>query len=246
MEQRQAIVGFGRELTLRGAALFLLTEIAATLIAADADYPDQLLARAVLTLLVATLLSPPASLSKPMLIAPLLFWSLFSGVSLSCGLLWQSPGNPLDARAFLLAGGTAVLVLLFTCLGRALAFRLEDRRTGARGSLAILLLGLTLPLWAAPLAVMSGARQWFVDSIVSLCPASYLASLAGIDYLRGDWMYRNAPYGGLRFDYPDAVYSTVIILLLSGVLFTYAGSCLSRRQADPPQVAAPEILEIKP
>jgi hypothetical protein len=150
-----------------------------------------------------------------------------------------------DPRIILLAGGSALLVLLFGCFGRALAFRLQDRRLAAQGSLAVMLLGLTLPLWAAPLAVIFGARQWVIDGIVALCPASYLAGLSGIDYLRGEWLYRHTPYGSLRFDYPDVANSSLVIFLLAAALFTYAGSCRSRRKAGPPATAAPQHLEIE-
>lgn len=246
MKQRQAVSGYGMELALRAAVLFLLTEFAAAcLLNADSAYPEQLLARAVLTLLLATLLLPQPSLSIPPRIGPLVFWSLLSGVSLISAFLWLPERNVLDPRIFLLAGGAALLVFMFSCFSRALAFHLQDRRLAARGSLAILLLGLTLPLWASPLAVIVGARQWFVDSIVALCPASYLARLAGIDYLRGDWMYRHTPYGSLRFDYPGVVSSSIVILILAALFFTYAGSCLSRRKAGPPATAAPKLLEIK-
>ena len=246
MEQRQASSGYGMELAIRAAVLFLLTLLAAAwLLPTDSAHPDQLLASAVLSLVLAILLLPQPSLSTPPRFGPLLLWSLLSGVSLIGTLLWLPEGNPLDPRVALLGGGDALLVLLFACFGRALAFRLEDRRLAARGSLAALLLGLTLPLWASPLAVIFGARQWLIDSIVALCPASYLARLAGIDYLRGDWMYRHTPYGSLRFDYPDAVSSSLVILILAALFFAYAGSCLSRRKAGPPATAAPQHLEIE-
>ena len=116
------------------------------------------------------------------------------------GLLWLGWTPETISRVFTLACCTALLVFMFGCLRKSLALGLGDRRTASQITLAALTLSLTLPLWAAPLAVLNGANKGFVDTIVALCPASYLASVADIDYLRGDWMYQHTPYGSLRFD----------------------------------------------
>jgi len=246
MTHGQKVGGYGMELAIRGAILFLLSLLtAAWLLPADSAYTDQLLERAVLHLLLAILLLPQPAITAPPRIGLLVVWPLLTGVSFTGNLLWLPESSLHDPRIFLLAGGDALLVLLFGCFGGALAFRLQDRRLAAQSCLAVMLLGLTLPLWAAPLAVIFGARQWVVDSIVALCPASYLAGLAGIDYLRGDWLYRYTPYGSLRFDYPDAASSSIVICILAAALFTYAGSCRSRRKAGPPATAAPQHLEIE-
>ena len=114
----------------------------------------------------------------------------------------------------------------------------------SQATLAALFLSLALPLWASPLATLNGASKWFIDALVAICPASYLASVAGIDYLRSDWMYQHAPYGSLRFDYPDPVHATVVIILLAAI---FSARALSRLTGPGPgQILAdsPQLLEV--
>lgn len=131
----------------------------------------------------------------------------------SQGMLSAPGGN-----GWLLAMGAGLLAAVFASLALFLAAWLDDRRGAARATLAVLLVSLAAPLWASPLIVMFGSSKWFVDALVALCPVSYLASLADIDYLRGDWFYRNTPYGGLRYDYPDPL---ALLFILAAMLILW-------------------------
>lgn len=239
--------GFGLWLAARAAGLLLLTEAAAAwLLAGDSTFSEAVLARALFTLFLATVLQPQPAHAGATAIPLLLLWSLLSGASLALGLLWLAGFSHYNHRLLPLAGGTALLVFLFACLRWSLAMRCKDRRIASQATLATLILSLTLPLWSAPLAVLNGASKAFVDSIVALCPLSYLAALAEVDYLRSDWMYQYAPYGSLRFDYPAPAVSTLLILLLATIFIMYANV----RRAGPrtgqlPAIASP-LLEMKP
>lgn len=83
-----------------------------------------------------------------------------------------------------------------------------------------LILTGTAPLWLGPLAGLSGSQQ-LSDFIIALSPIGYLTSLIGYDVLRSAWFYTHAPFGGLRYDYPNPAIITLIYcglaLLLLGV-----------------------------
>lgn len=246
MEPCQSPHQVGLSFAIRAVALLSLVEItAASLLAADSPLSEHMLARAVIALVAAVALLPRHTLASTRTVLPVLCWSVLCGVSIIPGLLWLewAPGN--SSRVFLLAGGCALLVFLFACFRWSLAVCFGDRRTAARVSLATLLLSLTLPLWASPLALLHGASKWFVDAIVALCPASYLAALSGMDYLRGEWMYQHAPYGSLRFDYPDPLQATLLILLLAAVFFTSARFYSPAHRSGRLPAIAPQLLEVK-
>lgn len=247
MGRRDSTSGSGFTLAVRGLVLLLLTQLAsASLLAADSNVAEQLLARAVFTLVLGMALLPQPVPGQPPRLGLLLCWSLLSGASIAPGALWLQPDFHVANRVAVLAGGTALLVFLFGSLCWCLAGRLGDRRLAAQATLTTLLLGLTLPLWLSPLAVLHGGDKWFVDSIVALCPASYLATIIDIDFLRGDWMYRHTPYGSLRFDYPDALRASVTMLAAAAVFIGAGRFRLSSRRTDRFPVIAPQLPEPKP
>jgi hypothetical protein len=136
-----------------------------------------------------------------------LLWSCFCSLSILTGSATLPEQWPL-------LFATALLIALFTLLLQALAIRLGDRRRASHLVLGLLALGLLCPLWLAPMTARFAHAEWLVNSVIAASPASYLASMAGTDYLRSDWFYRYTPYGGLRYDYPDPLYFTVGICLL--------------------------------
>jgi hypothetical protein len=208
--------GKGWLLAGRGIALILLAELAAIIVSSgEWLLSGQLLFRGVITLVLAVVLMPSQGRGEPPAIAIPLVWSLLSAIALLCGLVGVSTVRVSSGTALALAQGIAVLVFLFGCWSFTLAYYFNDRRLAARITLVILLLCLTLPLWAAPFAALYGASQWLVDTIVALCPISYLAALTEIDYLRGIWFYQHTPYGSLKYDYPNPAYTTILILLSS-------------------------------
>jgi hypothetical protein len=247
MKQFYTAATNGLLLTGRGVILVASTELAAAyFITADSPISEQLLMRGVFTLILAILLLPEPELGKRPGVSLPISWSLLSGASVFVGLMWMPGISTSLSTALLLAMGTAALVLLFASLSLVLAYHFNDRRRASRFTLATLLLCLTLPLWAAPVAALYGSSKWLVDTVVALCPVSYLAALAKIDYLRGNWLYLHAPYGSLRFDYPDPVRATFLIVILSA-LTSILGRFqrLGLRPNKLPSVLS-EPLEIKP
>jgi hypothetical protein len=212
MNGSDAALKNGLLLAGRWLALVLLAELAAALlIAPDANVSEQLLLRAILVLILSVHLLPPARGRNTAAAGVMLSWCLLSGPALLAGLVFMPGGLPPAAGVGPLTGGLMLLVLLFGSLTLALARRLDDCRLASRIGMGLLLISLSVPLWAAPL-ILTGFGAALVDTIIALCPVSYLASLADIDYLRSDWWYQHMPYGGMRYNYADPMRLTLAML----------------------------------
>lgn len=236
MDQFRIVKKEGLLLAVRGGLLFLFAELAVLcLSASDSAVSDQLLLRAVSILVLAVFLAPQQEPGKRSQFWLITFWSLLSGVGVIAGCRWVMVPPAPYAVVLPLALGTVALVLVFSCLTQLLACRLNDRRIAARASLITLLYCLTLPLWAAPIVAFYGSSKLLVDTVVALCPVSYLAQLAQIDFLRGNWLYVHTPYGSLRFDYPDPVHATFLILGLASIFLTITLAGNSRSGRQPPE-----------
>lgn len=210
-------------LVARVLALPVLVELAARGLPADTPFAaESILWRAALVVLLALLMlpQPPRHWRRGPAAAALLAWAAYCALLVPVGV----PGEPaslwLSPALWHTTLGTALLIALFAALTVFLAQRLGDRRIAARIGLGTLLMSMTLPLWASPFVTLFGATRALVNAVVALCPVSYLAALAGVDYLRSDWFYRHTPFGGLRYDYPQAAYLSVFILLLLALLLS--------------------------
>jgi hypothetical protein len=187
----------------RWAVLVFVTELLVVALAGpDSPASELLLLRATLILVLGIHTLPRPGLDASFDPGELMLWSLLCGAALPAGAVLAGGGNYHVLQLMPLAGGCALLVLMFCTVSWRLAQWLDDRRLASRICTTGLLLSLSLPLWAAPLALY-GIGDFGLDAIIALCPLSYLATLAEIDYLRGDWWYRHMPYGGLRYNYAD-------------------------------------------
>jgi len=152
---------------------------------------------------------------QPPRVLPLLRWCLLTALA---AFLLMLPGAVTPSGlpgAILVSLGAAVVLLL---LGSLLLLALALLQDEAAALLLVTLLAAACccaPLWLGPLVLRASANQSLVDAVVAASPASYLAVLADYDYLRGDWFYRHAPFGGLRYDYPSAGTVTIVYLALS-------------------------------
>ena len=210
-------------LTVRAVALLLSVELAAALLLADgAVLSERLMLRAVAVLVLALLLMPYPDLGEPLRVGQLARWGVLSAAALVAGTILFGVAPVFTRMVWLLAAGTALLVCLFGGISLRLALWLGDRRKASHSALGILMLSLSVPLWLSPIAALFGATRWLVDAVIALSPASYLAALAGIDYLRSDWFYQHTPYGGLRYDYPDPFYLSLGILLSLAIILAPA------------------------
>jgi hypothetical protein len=208
-------------------ALMVLVELGlGLLIGAEATPSERLLLRATFILVLAVQLQPRPWAPRFVAIRLSLLWSILCGVALLAGQELSVGGALHSPPVLLMATGTVVLVWLFSSATLVLSQVLNDRRRASRIGLLVLLLSVSLPLWAAPLAAF-GIATVVVDAIIALCPVSYLATLADIDYLRGAWSYQFLPYGGLRYNYADPV--LVTLALLAGVALSTALSVSSSR-----------------
>ena len=58
------------------------------------------------------------------------------------------------------------------------------------------------PVWLGPVIYRTDPAQPVTDAVIAASPLTHLAVAGGVDYLRSDWFYRNAPFGALRYEYP--------------------------------------------
>ena len=225
MNGRFTVLAKGAWLPVHWLVLVVLTELAAGLWSgAETTASEQLLLRATLILFIAVQLQPRPTASGPLAMGLALLWSIGCGLALLVGMVGMVGSEPgfgdalSSAPVLLVATGTSLLVLLFSSATQLLSQVLNDRRRASRLCMLVLLLSVSIPLWAAPFAML-GITPWFADAVIALCPLSYLATLAEIDYLRAAWPYQYLPYGGLRYDYANPVLVT-LALLAAMALFT--------------------------
>jgi hypothetical protein len=117
-----------------------------------------------------------------------------------------------DVRALQL--GVAVLCLV-TAFAAALTAgrRLFQPCAAALAVLMAAAILTALPLWAAPVAELTAARQWTVDAVVAASPLTYVALAADFDYLRTEWFYRMSVLGTLRYEYPAFAFASAVYAL---------------------------------
>jgi hypothetical protein len=113
-----------------------------------------------------------------------------------------APGTSTPAAA-----GLGLMAALITALvgsiGRLLAPACADGHAAIAGPAAGLALLAAAPLWLGPVIARTEPAQWVSDAVIALSPLTHLSLPAQADYLRSDWFYRHAPFGGLRYDYPN-------------------------------------------
>jgi len=148
--------------------------------------------------------------------------------ALPAGLLPCLQGGVLAAVAFLLlaaaglpaapplllrvAAGVGILLFMLASLSSLLQRAGVDRPAAAWWVILATGLLASSTVWSGPLLDTLAPGRPVIDSIIASSPLSYLATLAEWDYLRGEWFYRHAPFGGLRYDYLSA--STVSLACL--------------------------------
>lgn len=220
---------------VRTLALLLALELSLLLLLSpEAPLSERMLFRAAVLLVLAMMLFPFSTLTMSGGSVQSALWSVAVSAVFLAGVALSDSAALATIDVWLLAAGTGLLACLFGSISSGLAALLEDRRAASRITLTALLLSLSLPLWSSPIAALFGACRWLVDLLVALCPMAYLASLAGIDYLRGDWFYQHTPYGGLRYDYPDPLLLSGTIVLLIAVLWRF-----TRRWTAPSSITSP-------
>lgn len=125
-------------------------------------------------------------------------WGLLAILSTGMLTVWHGPALLLPPL------GVGLLVGLLGGLDACWAvwFGPVGARLGIWGLTGLV---TTAPLWLGPLAERFAAWPGMVDTVVAVSPLSYLAVLAGEDYLHYDWFYQHTPVGGLPYAYPSAV-----------------------------------------
>ena len=148
----------------------------------------------------------------------------------------------LPNQATLLAGvsvGIAILLYALTAMTSLLGRCLQPRPVAAW--IVLLAVGLlaSATIWSGPLVDSLSPGQPTIDAIVASSPLTYLASLAGWDYLRDDWFYRHTPFGGLRYDYPSA-FTSSLFLAGTGLACELAGIRLDKGPRRSPALSTPQ------
>ena len=201
------------------AILFLLVHVLSGWLAADSTPSEVFLLRAGLVLLPGVQLMPAPAVGAPLPVGHIALWSIFCGLVFFAGLALDGFSSQALAALVPMTGGLVLLLMLFGSLAALLSQLYRDRRVGSRLCLVGLLLATSLPLWASPLVQAAGGGR-LTDVVIALCPVSYLAVLAEVDFLRGEWLYRHMPYGGMRYSYPDALPLTLAVLAALAAIAT--------------------------
>lgn len=168
---------------------------------------------AVSAALAGYLLLPP--LTSPLAEARLGLWSVLT--MLSAWLLMAQHASGYGAVLPALAAGVLVFLLgSIAGLGAALC---NAEQKAHLWIFILLILTAAGPLWLGPVVEAGADSATRGDVVVALSPLSYLAVMAGDDYLRSAWFYRRTPLGVLPYQYPTATaFSSAYLLLASACL----------------------------
>jgi len=159
----------------------------------------------------------PLGLEITVRLRVIMMWAALAAAGfllLSLLMGYFTPGT----AAVRLAGGVLTLVLLFSALQWLIRGFTPSRFAAL--TLVSLIVGafLAAPLYLGVLAEQFPDRLLVANVIVAASPISYFAGIIDYDYLRATWFYQHTPFGGLRFEYPDAGVITVIYLIIAMVM----------------------------
>lgn len=133
---------------------------------------------------------------------------------------------------------SAVFVMLFFLEGLTAFVTgvLRDRSCADFVVLAFVCLAALSPLWLGPWIEIFVETGWFTDLVVAISPLTYIAAMMEYDYLRDQWFYTHAPYGGYRFSYPGQFISSGVYISLGiacRILAAFAWSNTAADRTDP-------------
>jgi hypothetical protein len=139
-----------------------------------------------------------------------------------------------------LAAGVVVFLLGSLAL---FCTALLDNPASARLAVLILTsLTTAAPLWLGPLAERFADTPGIVNAVIAVSPLSYLAVMAGDDYLHNAWFYQHTSLGSLRYAYPTAAGFSVVYLLLAGIsLWSRYPLLRQRRLESAPATRLPSL-----
>jgi len=140
-----------------------------------------------------------------------------------CTLLiidWHTPFSLVSPMLWKITFGLCLLIFTLTAIAGLLARLACSHNSITLWITLLLLITSSAPIWLGPAVESLNLGQSTINAIIAASPLSYLAVLADWDYLRGEWFYRNTPFGGLRFNYPSAPVSTTLYLAI-GLLCHY-------------------------
>ncbi|MCK9607057.1 MAG: hypothetical protein M0R33_11490 [Methylomonas sp.] len=144
-----------------------------------------------------------------------LFWSFMLALAYLTIAIYVDDNSVFTATA--LNATIAIFLLSLFLHGVVISLSALSTRKGMLPlcGIWIFVLLFTLPLWVAPwveTAIVTPAR---LNIMLWSSPLSYLAAMLDYDYLRQQWFYQHLPYGALRYDYPDARYYSIGLLIVS-------------------------------
>lgn len=167
------------------------------------------LSLAAITLFIAFLLLPSLHRERDGLRAGVLAaWSAASSAAVLL-LLAINGRNTLEPAATLPAAIAVFAAMLALC--GAVAALASLGMGPERAHRVVLIAGLlsgAAPLWLGPLAATWAVAPEFT---VKLSLLSYLAGMVEYDVLRDQWFYQRTPLGGMRYTYPPALFTTLLL-----------------------------------
>lgn len=196
-----------------GLAIPLLAEVALRAALGGAPWPSRAAVTATAACVAAAaLLLEPAAERHDRAGRPRGIWCLAAGAwAAALAALHARGAAPVDAVA--LSGAAAALLVFTLGSARHLAGAAAGS-TGAALFLALLGLAIGAPIWGAPVLESAGGGG-ALDALVAASPISYLAAMAGHDYLHEQWFYTHSLAGSLRFTYPGRIAATAAWIVLA-------------------------------
>lgn len=214
----------------RAATTLLVTAACTATLAADGELPIKAIwvAGGLIAVAVGYLLFPGAVLARFGALRRAATWALIvgivAGISISIGVGRSMPWP--------IMVGVLALTFFASTMTQFLHVIWPTIRAAPLLLLA-LLLATGLPIIAGPTLEQLYDATNAANTVVSLSPVSYFASLLQYDYLRSEWFYDHTPFGALRYDYPNPTQSTLFLLCV-GMLLCWAADRIRFRkiQAD--------------
>jgi hypothetical protein len=160
--------------------------------------------------------------------------------ALAFALALAAPGPRVTtATAAALGLAAALLTATAGAFGALLRPLAPNGQAAVAWPSAVLLVVAAGPVWLGPVVYRTDPAQPLTDAVIAASPLTHLAVAGGVDYLRSDWFYRNAPFGALRYEYPGLAVVVAGYAAAGALAWGGAGILARPRPVAPPVASHP-------